>query len=386
MKRTARLAAALLAGMALAAGGYVGALVLLDSPGFAWRVLRHGQSNPADLHLFPARPISPAAEPMPIAHAPDTAPDPALRALIERSGTHAFLWYQHGRVIAAYTAPGQEGALHTSFSVAKSVLALLIGIAIEEGHLGGLDDRLTDHLPELRGLGFDDITLGDLLAMEAGIAYRPADGLPLPLRAFSDDALTYYAPDLRRLALRARADASPPGFRYNNYHPLLLGMVLERATGQPVARYLQERLWQPMGAAHAASWSLDSEASGFEKMESGFNATVQDYLRLGLLMLHGGRVNGRQVVPEAWLARITAPQPGRVWHRFDELRARGTDYGLMWWLHEHATGRDAYAHGMHGQIIHVSPDSGAVVVRLGAENDPALWWPDEIRRLLDRDE
>jgi CubicO group peptidase (beta-lactamase class C family) len=100
--------------------------------------------------------------------------------------------------------------------------------------------------------------------MASGIRYEE---FPLPN---GDDALTYYYPDLRALALGETRIAGEPGVRflYNNYHPLLLGVILERATGRSVTAWLQEKLWTPLGMEFDGSWSLDSEAAGLEKLES----------------------------------------------------------------------------------------------------------------------
>lgn len=129
--------------------------------------------------------------------------------------------------------------------------------------------------------------------MSSGLRYEE-QGTP-----WSDDTETYYAPDLRKLALTDTEIVGPPGeqWHYNNFNPLLLGMILERATSQHVAEYMQTRLWRPLGAEADASWSLDSEASAFEKMESGINARAIDFAKLGSLYLHEGKWNGRRVLP-----------------------------------------------------------------------------------------
>ena len=143
-------------------------------------------------------------------------------------------------------------------------------------------------------------------------------------------------------------------------------LVLERATGQPVSEYLSERLWQPMGAEADASWSLDSEWSGFEKMESGLNAIVRDYARFGLLFANGGHVNRRQVVPEEWVRQATSSATGP------------TDfYAFHWWT----GGPDAeplpdghlMAMGNFGQFVYVAPERELVIVRLG--DDWGTDWP-----------
>ena len=121
--------------------------------------------------------------------------------------------------------------------------------------------------------------------------------------SFGDDNLTYEFDNLRHLALTETEVVEPPGvtFVYNNYNPLLIGMILERATGKTVTDYLQEKIWTPIGMEFDGSWSLDSKASGFEKMESGINARAIDFAKFGRLYLNNGSWNGEQIVPSAWV-------------------------------------------------------------------------------------
>jgi CubicO group peptidase (beta-lactamase class C family) len=124
-----------------------------------------------------------------------------------------------------------------------------------------------------------------------------------------------------------------------------------------VSDYMATRLWQPMGAASDATWNLDSERSGFEKMESGLNATALDYARFGLLFLHGGKWNGRRVVSEEWVRAATATQTTTD---YDNA------YGYFWWVDVERPGR-FYAFGKYGQYIYVAPDANAVIVRNGRD-------------------
>ena len=145
----------------------------------------------------------------------------------------------------------------------------------------------------------------------------------------------------------------------NNYDPLLLGLVLERATGTSVSDFMATRLWQPLGAEADATWNLDSESSGFEKMESGFNARAVDYARFGLVFLHYGEWNGRRIVSEDWVRAATGADT-------DIGPASYHGYGYLWWTDVDRPGR-FYAMGKYGQYIYVAPDADAVVVRLGRD-------------------
>ncbi|HYD10308.1 MAG TPA: serine hydrolase, partial [Acidimicrobiales bacterium] len=296
----------------------------------------------------------------------------ALEELLATTRTRGFMVLQGGCVLAEHYGEGVDaGTLLTSFSVAKSVLATLIGIAVERGDLPGLDVPVTRYLPELaeRDARFDDVTLASLMAMASGLRYEEL-GTP-----WSDDTLTYYGVDLRDIALDATIE-EPPMTRwlYNNYNPLIAGMVLERATGTSVAAYAEEHLWRPLGAQSDASWSLDSTRSGLEKLESGFNATLRDWARFGLLAARRGVVGSAEIAsPEFWDG-ATHPQRTAA-GELDE------GYGLWWWVDTERP--DAFwARGNFGQFIYVDPTADVVVLRFG-EDFGIDDWPDVLRRIAE---
>ena len=352
---------------------------------YAWaRAVAWTESDIGDQHRFPARTIRAGDEVSPL----PTGPEPAQLAVpvnemgvgrsvdtfLADTGTLAFLVVQHDRLVYERYFDGAEADdLQTSFSAAKSFVSTLVGIAADQGLLE-LSDPVTTYLPELadRDPRFADITVGDLLTMSSGIHYTE-EGRP-----WSDDALTYYGTDLRELALTHTTIDEPPGqtWRYDNYHPLLLGLILERATGTSVSDFMSENLWQPLGAEADATWSLDSEAGGFEKMESGINAIPRDYARFGLMMLHGGRWNGHRIVSRDWVEEATA-------------RTTETDpadfYQYLWWVGPpEAEGEPSfYAHGKYGQLVGVFPAQDMVIVRLGS-TDAGVDWQAWLRSLAAR--
>ncbi|WP_210509083.1 serine hydrolase [Naasia sp. SYSU D00057] len=292
----------------------------------------------------------------------------SLEAFLEGTDTTAFLAIQDDAIVYEEYFDGyREDSIQTSFSMAKSFLSTLVGIAIDEGAIGSVDDPVTEYVPELakRDPRFASITIRNLLTMSSGIAYEEA-GLP-----WSDDATTYYAPDLRAVALSARIERGPAEeFHYNNFHPLLLGLILERATGTCVSCYLEDRIWKPLGMEAPGSWSLDSEDSGFEKLESGINARARDYARFGRLFLKEGDWNGRRIVSADWVTEATA----------DDTSSDPADfYQYMWWVQPQSGRRDHFfARGNFGQYIYVVPDKDLILVRLGTgagEQD----WPSVLR-------
>jgi CubicO group peptidase (beta-lactamase class C family) len=295
----------------------VSALVLSVAALYGWALVSTERSSIAramvwmdadvgDRFRFPARDIPTGDDPSPLPSGrevdlpvPHLGDGPDLDEFLRRTGTLAFVVAQDDRLVyERYFGGSERRTLQTSFSVAKSFVSVLVGIAIDEGSIGGLDDPVTQYVPELaeRDPRFEDITLRNLLSMSSGLRYVEQSN---PLLPWGDDIDTYYGTDLRDLALNATEITGPAGrdWLYNNYNPLLIGLVLERATGMSVSQFMATRLWQPLGAEFDASWSLDSEGDAFEKMESGLNVTPVDYVRFGLLVLHGGEWNGRRLTP-----------------------------------------------------------------------------------------
>jgi CubicO group peptidase (beta-lactamase class C family) len=218
-------------------------------------------------------------------------------------------------------------------------------------------DRLVE-----RDRRFGQITLRHLLTMTSGLRYEESGG------PWGDDTATYYAPDLRALALRETEVVEEPGrrFRYNNFNPLLVGLALERATGMPVASYLERKLWQPLGMEADGSWSLDSERSGFEKMESGLNGRPVDFAKFGLLFAQDGRWRDRQLVPRAWVNdRTLVP----TWF----ARAPASGYQYFWWVQDDRRPPARFALGKYAQHLYVVPGSDLVLVRFGRDVGYPHW-------------
>ncbi len=376
----------------------IGAVVLLALPPkdreYAWRLLRWGESDVMDYTRFPERKI----QNPPQASLLESDPHPewfqtieysaggkayssSLDALMEKARTQALIVIQDDKIVYEQYYNGyRRDSIVTSFSSVKSVNSAMIGIAIDEGLIGSVRDKVVQYLPELKGRGLDEMTVRDLLMMSSGIRYTEDEHLfPLLGAPFSDDALTYYYPDLQQITLsRVTHGTEPVGqyMHYNNYHPILEGMILERVSGMHVAQFLEQKLWQPLGMEYPASWSLDSAASGFEKMESGLNERAIDAARFGLLYLHNGRWNGQQIISEAWVKESTAPDPSdqREWLYWPEYPQSGGYYQYHWWgvlwpgPSEHY---DFMAAGNFGQYVYVCPQKNLVIVRFG-ENETAV--------------
>jgi CubicO group peptidase (beta-lactamase class C family) len=358
------------------------------SPEYVIRALRWRESSVETYReLFPARPVAAPAAPFLFDEAPEKADEvvqqfesilavPDLDAFMTEAGTEAFIVIQDDTVLLErYYNGAERDTLMTSYSVAKSFTTALIGAAIEEGYINSLEDPITDYLPELaeRDSRFEEITIRHLMLMASGLEYQEMR----PDLFRSDDILTTYYPDQREAALEFTEIRDPPGnyFRYNKYHPQLLGLILERATGMPVAQYLEQKIWQPLGMEYDGSWSMDSEESGFEKMETGVNAAAVDFAKFGRLYLENGNWEGQQVLPVEWVAESTQVDPSihnadyysdefglEIYHDPDGY------YKYMWYgFFRGEEGYDFMAEGDRGQFIYVSPEKRLIIIRNGLD-------------------
>lgn len=273
-----------------------------------------------------------------------------------------------------------KDSVYTSFSMAKSIVSLLIGMAIEDGFINSEKQSISDYIGEFKGIEMESITIEDLLLMRSDIRYEEGNIW------FGDDAKTYYMPDLRHLAL-SHNDLTTKyqgKFHYNNYHPLLLGIILERSTGKHVAEYLEEKLWQKMGAEHDASWSLDSKESGFEKMESGINFKAMDFVKIGSLLLHNGNWNDQHIINSDWLKRSIFSEFPLSRERYEGtlLDHQNIGYQYMWYsLPNKNECLDFFAGGKYGQYLYMSPVSNIVILRTGQSHEMIDSWPDIFKAL-----
>jgi len=331
------------------------------------------ESDYKDLEKFPARTIHNAPPTFRFYELPadnpyasqveaigDRSINGSFEDYLEASGTTAFLVVDDNKVLyEKYFNGYDERSLNTSFSMAKSFASALVGIAIDEGYIKSVDEPMTKYIPELlnNGKRFESITIRNLLTMSSAIKYE--EGGTLPWSEKADDTKTYYSTNLRKLALNCRIEGKPGDyFEYNNYNPLLVGLILERATGMPVSRFMEEKLWKPMGMEADASWSLDSKKDGFEKMESGVNARARDFARFGMLFAKEGHWRGKQIISRGWAEESTRP---------DTSTDPSSDYQFFWWVNTPDGKNHFSAQGNYGQYIYVAPEKDLVIVRLGKE-------------------
>jgi len=278
-----------------------------------------------------------------------------LKNELEELKTVAFLVVKNDSIIYEQYQEGySDSSLSNSFSMAKSIVGVLAGIALEEGKIK-IDQPVSDFLPEFRKGDKGKITIRHLLTMSSGLNWWETYISPI-----SHTTEAYYGTDLPKLINKLKVEKEPgTEFRYNSGDPQILSFVLEAATGKKLSDYASEKLWQPIGAVHDALWNLDKE-DGKEKAYCCFYSNARDFARLGKLYLNKGSWNDRQVVPEHYVERSVSP-----------IGLNNTDgkpvdyYGYLWWLLPDSKYPVFYARGILGQFIIVIPEKRLIIVRLG---------------------
>ena len=253
--------------------------------------------------------------------------------------TQAAILIQGNNIIAEYYGEGYDKAsLATSWSVAKSFTSTLIGIAIDEGYINSINDPITDYLPEWRGKDQDNILLKHLLAMQSGMDDHPLAGV-----VFSTNMVKY---SLDRDVLRPPETA----FSYSNEDSMLLGEILENATGFSVQDYADKKLFNILEIED--KWWTDQ--AGNTVTYAGLDMNPRDFAKFGLMVAQDGKWENKEVVSSEWLETAT--------NNYNDL----APYGFQWWTSNSPDEKDYNffsAKGLDGQLIYVWPEIDLVFVR-----------------------
>ncbi|HET8553220.1 MAG TPA: serine hydrolase domain-containing protein [Rhodanobacteraceae bacterium] len=264
---------------------------------------------------------------------------------------------QNGRIRLQRYASNFSPSKHwTSFSVAKSVTSVLLGIALKQGYVHSLDDTLVTYIPQLASSAYADVTVRQLLTMTSGVRWNedyadPQSDVAQMYRSACVNGQPHVLPYLEKLP---RAWPAGTHFNYNTAETDLLGILVQRATHRSLAAYLSETIWKPYGMATDAYW-LKDECDGSDTGGSGLAATLADYARMGQFMLDGGRIDGKQIIAEAWMHGAMQRQ-----ERVDNPE-RG--YGYLWWTDSDGS---YAAIGIFGQLLYIDPHRRLVIAQVGA--------------------
>lgn len=285
---------------------------------------------------------------------------------LDRTFTNALIVMKDGRIVSeTYRNRTDAASPFMGWSMTKSFTSTLVGLALADKRIASLDDPIVKYLPELKPGAYNGVTIRQVLEMKSGVSYEERYDFDNPGIAARnhENALVR---NVVRFADAARdiQRIHPPGqvFEYKTIDTAVLGWLVERVTQRPIAHYMAEKLWEPLGAEADGFFIMDGPApEGREFTGAGFNAVARDYARFGQMILDKGRANGRQIVPAAWIADATAP-------RGAEGPMGG--YGYQWWTVSNSNA--FYALGLEGQFIYIDPDTRTVVVKLSyfpPEND-----------------
>ncbi len=244
-----------------------------------------------------------------------------------------------------------------SMSMAKTLVSMLIGIAVSEQKISSIEDKAEKYVPELKGHPYGETKLKDLLTMSSGVkfseVYDGKDDMSVMVRK------TFFqqGPGGVDTVASFRERSWPAGtrFSYASAETQVLGLVLRAATGKPLAEYLSEKIWQPMGAEFDATWNID--AGGYEMAFCCINATLRDWARVGMMLANGGKVDARQIVPAEWVREATRVHSP---HLQVGMATTNNGYGYQTWLTDR-DGRFALL-GVRGQGVFVDPKTKLVVV------------------------
>ncbi len=278
---------------------------------------------------------------------------------LERTYTNALLVMKDGRIVSeTYRNATNDRSHFMAWSMTKSVTSVLVGCALADGRIESLDTPISRYLPELKGGGYEGVSIRQVMQMRSGVDYEERYDFDHPGRAASNH-IAALVKNTARFADVARTlpRIHEPGsfFQYKTIDTAVLGWLIERVTQGTVAAYTARCLWEPLGAESDAFYIMDGPPGvGREFSGAGFNATLRDFARIGQMVLNGGVANGHRIVSGDWIHQSTRPSGSKDGQR--------GGYGLQWWI---VGDSGAFAAiGLQGQYIYVDPATQTVVVKL----------------------
>ena len=265
--------------------------------------------------------------------------------------TTSYLIIQNDSIVfEKYYLGYNQDSISNSFSMAKSFVSAMLGKAITDGYIKGLDQPVSDFFEEFSHGKAAYLTVGDLSTMSSGLNYVEKYYSP-----FSITAKSYFTSDLKSLTLGLKVIEEPgQRYKYLSSDTQLLGMILEKATGKNLSDYLSESFWKPMGAKIASPWQVDSRENNLVKAFCCIASSARDFARLGKLYKQHGKWKGHQLLDSTFIAKSLTPK-----------FANAPFYGYGWWLDKYKGKEIFYSRGHLGQLTIVIPEDDLIIVRLG---------------------
>ena len=327
-----------------------------------------------DEMFFTSDPIPPSAD-----------PDIFAQSLIELPETYTFEGKEHnlkealdyfctdGLIILhndktlyeKYWNGNDQYSKHISWSVAKSFLSALIGIALEEGLIDSIEDPATKYLPDFKGTGYEGVKIKNILQMSSGVSFNEDYADP------NSDINKFGRAAARGTPFRDFAKTLENGKEqgtYNHYVSIdtqVLAMILETVSEMPLREYLSKKIWSKIGMESDAYYITDK--TGVDMALGGLNATLRDYAKFGYLYLNNGNWFGEQIVPEDWVKASHTPDAPHLMPNAGELSSNDWGYGYQWWVPGDPM-TDYTAHGVYNQFIYVDPESGVVIAKTSSNH------------------
>ena len=301
--------------------------------------------------VYPSRVVKKSDKPMPLRRAA-AEPSLGLDKFLDENRNTGLLVMRGDTVLAErYRYERKPEHLFASMSMSKTVVAMLVGIALSEKKIGSIDDLAEKYVPDLKGHPYGETPIRHLLTMTSGVKFVEVYNGNDDVMKLGTAILFQEGPGGAAALNPYRERIAPPGQRwsYASSETFVLALVLRGATGENVSDYMSRALWQPMGAESDAAWNIDP--AGNEVGYCCLSATLRDWARLGLLLADGGARDGRQVIPADWVKAATSPQgPSR-------------GYGYQTWV---SMKEDRFhLRGLRGQAVWVHPATRTVVVHTG---------------------
>jgi len=282
---------------------------------------------------------------------------------LEQFSTTSLLVLHKGKIVhEEYFLGTKKEDRRVSWSMAKSVLSAMFGIAISEGKIANIEDPVTKYVEVLKGTAYAGISIQDVLHMASGVK-------------FNEDYLDFNS-DIKRMgrvlalggsmdefaaSIKERERESGLMRQYTSIDTHVLGMVLRAATGKSLMEYLAEKIWSKMSSGESSYYLTDGYGVAFAL--GGLNMRTRDYARFGQLFLNKGKWKDQQIVPEQWVEQSTVVSAPHSSVDEDELQ-----YGFQWWMPP-ATDDEYFAVGIYGQYIYINPKAEIVVVKTAANRD-----------------
>ncbi|UHA71831.1 serine hydrolase domain-containing protein [Paenibacillus sp. 481] len=275
-----------------------------------------------------------------------------FKDLLQRTGTTGLLVLENDKIlIEKYYQGNTPKSLATSWSISKSITSALIGIAIDEGHIKNVNDPITDYLPELKQSGYNGVSIKHILNMASGVKYPNFDN---EFMKVWHQELFVDKKSFNHKMTGLPADTVPSGtFVYKGSDTQVLGMLLLKVTGKHPSKYLEEKIWKPLGMESVAKWNTDMH--GDDMTFAFLNATVRDYAKIGRLYLNNGNWNGKQIVSENWIKETYIASEGSPFYKY------------QWWIPMESNGTEIIANGIYGQTIYVNQKENIVLIKTSTD-------------------